>query len=45
MDPSDQAFLDHPITIDLTDMTVGSGDDWHTIEEFISYHSNLIAKV
>jgi hypothetical protein len=26
-------------------MTVGSGDDWHTIEEFISYHSNLIAKV
>ena len=45
MDPTDQGFLDHPITIDLTDMTVGSGDDWHTIEEFISYHSNLIAKV
>ncbi len=37
MDPSDQGFLDHPITIDLTDMTVGSGEDWHTIEDFINY--------
>lgn len=37
-DPSDQAFMDHPITIDLTDMTVGSGEDWHPIDEFISYH-------
>jgi hypothetical protein len=45
MDPSDQAFLDHPITIDLTDMTVGSGEDWHNIEDFISYHGVLIAKV
>lgn len=45
MDPSDQGFLDHPITIDLTDMTVGSGEDWHKIEDFISYHTNLIAKV
>jgi hypothetical protein len=45
MDPSDQAFLDHPITIDLTDMTVGSGEDWHNIEDFIHYHTGLIAKV
>jgi hypothetical protein len=45
MDPSDQAFLDHPITIDLTDMTVGSGEDWHNIEDFIHYHTDLIAKV
>ena len=45
MDPSDQGFLDSPITIDLTDMTVGSGEDWHTIEEFIAYHTNLVAKV
>jgi len=45
MDPSDQSFLDSPITIDLTDMTVGSGEDWHTIEDFVTYHSNLIAKV
>jgi hypothetical protein len=45
MDPSDQGFLDSPITIDLTDMTVGSGEDWHKIEDFISYHTNLIAKV
>jgi hypothetical protein len=45
MDPSDQGFLDHPITIDLTDMTVGSGEDWHNIEDFIHYHTGLIAKV
>jgi len=45
MDPSDQGFLDHPITIDLTDMTVGSGDDWHNIEDFIAYHTNSVAKV
>jgi hypothetical protein len=45
MDPSDQAFLDTPITIDLTDMTVGSGEEWHTIEEFINYHGGLLAKV
>ena len=43
MDPSDQGFLDHPITIDLTDMTVGSGEDWHKIEDFIDYH--LVLKV
>jgi hypothetical protein len=45
MDPSDQGFLDSPITIDLTDMTVGSGEDWHTIDEFINYHGNVIVKV
>jgi hypothetical protein len=44
MDPSDQAFLDHPITIDLTDMTVGSGEDWHSIPDFISYHSARLVK-
>jgi hypothetical protein len=38
-DPSDQGFMDHPITIDLTDSTVGSGEDWHNIDEFINYHS------
>ena len=45
MDPSDQAFLDTPITIDLTDMTVGSGEDWHSINDFINYYGSLIAKV
>lgn len=44
MDPSDQGFLDHPITIDLTDMTVGSGEDWHSITDFISYHSVRLVK-
>ena len=44
MDPSDQGFLDHPITIDLTDMTVGSGEDWHSIIDFISYHSVKLVK-
>lgn len=39
VDPSDQAFMDHPITIDFTDMTVGSGEDWHSINDFISYHT------
>jgi hypothetical protein len=37
-DPSDQGFMDHPITIDLTDSTVGSGEDWHSIDDFINYH-------
>jgi len=46
MDPSDQAYLDTPITIDLTDMTVGSGDEWHSIEDFIRYYTDgLLAKV
>jgi hypothetical protein len=44
-DPSDQGFMDHPITIDLTDGTVGEGEDWHTIQEFISYYSNTLQKV
>lgn len=44
MDPSDQGFLDHPVTIDLTDMTVGSGEDWHNIEDFINYHSVQLVK-
>lgn len=39
MDPSDQAFLDHPVTIDFTDMTVGNGEVWHSIDDFISYHT------
>ncbi len=44
MDPSDQGFLDHPITIDFTDMTVGSGEDWHSINDFINYHSVQLVK-
>jgi hypothetical protein len=37
--------MDHPITIDFTDGTVGSGEDWHSIPDFISYHSaQLITK-
>jgi hypothetical protein len=44
MDPSDQGFLDHPITIDFTDMTVGSGEDWHSILDFIAYHSVQLVK-
>jgi hypothetical protein len=44
MDPSDQGFLDHPITIDFTDMTVGSGEDWHSINDFINYHSVQLIK-
>jgi len=44
MDPSDQGFLDHPITIDLTDMTVGSGEEWHSINDFINYHSVQLIK-
>ena len=44
--PSDQGFMDHPITIDLTDGTVGSGEEWHDIDSFINYHtSGLTAKV
>lgn len=37
-DPSDQAFMDHPITIDFTDGTVGSGETWHSIQDFVNYH-------
>jgi hypothetical protein len=44
MDPSDQGFLDHPITIDFTDMTVGSGEEWHSINDFINYHSVQLIK-
>lgn len=44
MDPTDQGFLDHPITIDFTDGTVGSGEDWHSIDDFINYHCLTIAK-
>jgi hypothetical protein len=25
-------------------MTVGSGEDWHTIEDFIKYHSIQLVK-
>ena len=39
-DPHDQAFMDHPITIDLVDGMVGNGEDWHSIDEFINYHGN-----
>jgi hypothetical protein len=39
MDPSDQGFLDQPITIDFTDMTVGNGEDWHSISDYINYHT------
>lgn len=38
-DPFDQAFMDSPITIDFTDGTVGSGEIWHSIDEFIKYNS------
>ena len=41
LDPSDQAFMDHPITIDFTDGTVGSGEDWHSFDDFINYHTTL----
>ena len=44
-DPSDQAFMDHPITIDLTDGTVGEGEEWHTIDEFINYHMSTTNKL
>jgi hypothetical protein len=44
-DPSDQAFMDHPITIDLTDGTVGEGEEWHTIDEFINYHMGTTNKL
>jgi hypothetical protein len=44
MDPSDQGFLDHPITIDFTDMTVGEGEAWHSIDDFIQYNSVQLVK-
>lgn len=44
-DPSDQGFMDHPITIDFTDGTVGNGEDWHSIDEFINYHMGTINKL
>ena len=44
-DPSDQAFMDHPVTIDLTDGTVDEGEDWHDIDSFISYHLGTLTKV
>jgi hypothetical protein len=37
-DPSDQAFMDNPITIDFTDGMVGNGENWHSIVDFIRYH-------
>jgi len=43
MDPSNQGFLDHPVTIDFTDMTVGEGEAWHSINDFINY--NLVTTV
>lgn len=44
MDPSDQAFLDHPITIDFTDNTVGEGEMWHSINDFIAFYGNVVDK-
>ena len=44
MDPSDQGFLDHPITIDFTDGMVGSGEEWHSINDFINYHCMQLVK-
>jgi hypothetical protein len=44
MDPRDQGFLDHPITVDFTDMTVGEGEEWHSINDFIRYHSTQLVK-
>lgn len=44
MDPSDQGFLDHPITIDFTDMTVGEGEDWRSINDFINYNTVMLIK-
>ena len=43
-DPYDQAFMDHPITIDLTDGTVGEGEEWHSIPDFINYHGYPVNK-
>lgn len=44
VDPSDQAFMDQPITIDLIDRTVGNGEVWHSIDDFITYHTSSLAK-
>jgi len=38
MNPSNQEFLDTPITIDFTDNSVGDGEDWKSIDEFINYN-------
>lgn len=43
-DPTDQGFMDTPITIDFTDNTVGNGEDWHSFEEFVNYHGNVLVK-
>lgn len=43
-DPSDQAFMDHPITIDFTDGTVGNGEDWHNIDDFVNYEFAGVTK-
>ena len=44
VDPSDQAFMDHPITIDFTDNTVGEGEEWHSFEELVNYPGNILDK-
>jgi len=44
MNPSDPGYLDHPITIDFTNMTVGTGNQWHSIEDYINYHSSQLVK-
>lgn len=43
-DPSDQGFMDTPITIDFTDLTVGNGEEWHSFDEFVNYHGNILTK-
>jgi hypothetical protein len=43
-DPSDQGFMDSPITIDLTDNTIGQGEEWHTFDEFVNYHGSHLVK-
>ena len=37
-DPTDQGFMDDPITIDFTDKTIGNGEDWHSFDDFVNYH-------
>jgi hypothetical protein len=43
-DPSDQGFMDNPITIDFTDKTVGNGEEWHSFDEFVDYHGMVRSK-
>jgi hypothetical protein len=36
--------MDSPITIDLTDNTIGQGEEWHTFDEFVNYHGSHLVK-